>query len=112
MQELAVTRHEVELASGAAQVLPVSEEPIPAVLDILLVTRDGRDEAGRAAVKALERRPEHPLDARELEDDVGARVQLGHLAVTERPDNVVCRDFAEHLAVAVDHSYVPRLAHS
>ena len=89
VEQLAVVREQVELARRAERVVPLREQAVPAMLDVLVMTGHGCHDAGRPAVKAFERRPEHPLDARELQHHVAACVEVRHLSVAERPDDFI-----------------------
>jgi hypothetical protein len=111
VQEHPVAGEEVELAGGAPAVVPVDHERVDPVLDVLLVARDLRGHAGRPAVEALQRRPEHPLDLRELEDHVRLRVALGELPLGDGADDLVGALGAQAGAVGRHHGEVARLAH-
>ncbi len=75
---------------------------VDAVLDVLLVAGHLGGHARRAAVEALERRPVHALDARELEHDVVLAVERGQLALGQRPDDLVGAGRVEPGAVGRD----------
>jgi hypothetical protein len=89
VQQPPVARQQVERARGAARVVPVGHERVEPVLDELLVAGHGGRDAGGAHVEALERRPVHALDARQLEHDVGVGVLARQLLLRERPDHAV-----------------------
>ena len=93
------------------RIVPFDDEPVLAVLDVLLVAGDRRHHARRAHVEALERRPEHALDARELEHHVGVGVGGGQLALRSGPITPSAPSDVTVLPSGSRRRHVARLAH-
>ncbi len=89
VKEAPVACEQIQRARRSAQVVPIHDEPVPAVLDVLVMPGDRCDDARRAAVEPLERRPEHAFDARQLEHNVGVGIHARQLALRERAENAV-----------------------
>ena len=111
VQQHAVARQQVELTGGAARVVPVADERVDAVLDVLLVAGDLGRHARRAHVEGLERRPVHPLDARQLDQHVALGVERRQFALWERADDAVGAVGNQAGAVGGDDRELVGLAH-
>ena len=62
-EQRVVAGEQVEPARDPGKVVPVGNDAVLAVANVLVVARHGPHDGGRAAVEGLERRGEHPLDA-------------------------------------------------
>jgi hypothetical protein len=87
VQQASVARQEIEPARRADTVAPAGDDPVPSMGHVLLVSGHGSYDTRRTEVETLERRPEHSLDAGELEHDVRLRIEGGHLVPRHRTEH-------------------------